>query len=228
MGILVLTTYTIDPPKSAQACVIWLHGLGSSGANMRGVAEALPEMSMAIRHVFVDAPIRPVTLNNHIPMRAWYDLTGLTLENRDDRDGILQSEDALSEIIAAQIQQGFQAQYIYLGGFSQGGAMALFTALRTQYPLGGALALSSYLPLQQECLSSSNQSLPIFIAAGLSDQVVVPIWTKASYEFVKKQGFSDIEYKEYAMEHSICIEEMRDVAQWLQTKMQRTTPQGEN
>lgn len=226
MEILVLTTYTIEPPKPAETCVIWLHGLGSNGENMRGVVEALPEINMAIRHVLVDAPIRPVTVNNRIPMRAWYDLTGFTLEDRDDREGILESESALSEIITAQMQQGFQAQRIYLGGFSQGGAMALFTAMRTQYPLGGVLALSSYLPLQQECVASTNQSLPIFIAAGLSDQVVVPIWTKLSYEFVKKQGFSDIEYKEYPMEHTICIEEIRDVARWLQTQMQPV--QGEN
>ncbi len=226
MEILVLTTYTIEPSKPAKTCVIWLHGLGANGENMRGVVEALPEINMAIRHVLVDAPIRPVTVNNRIPMRAWYDLTGFTLEDRDDREGILESESALSEIITAQMQQGFQAQRIYLGGFSQGGAMALFTAMRTQYPLGGVLALSSYLPLQQECVASTNQSLPIFIAAGLSDQVVVPIWTKSSYEFVKKQGFSDIEYKEYPMEHTICIEEIRDVARWLQTQMQPV--QGEN
>lgn len=218
----MLNTYTDEPQQPAQACVIWLHGLGSSGDNMRGVCQAFPPLTTPIRHVFVDAPVRPVTVNNHMMMPAWYDVTGLTLQDREDRVGILQSEQALDEIIAAQIARGMPANQIYLAGFSQGGAMALLIGLRTQYKLGGVLALSAYLPLQKECATSNHKSLPIFMAVGTADAVVVPAWTKLSYELVKSQGFTQIVWKEYAMEHMICMEEVMDIAQWLQTQIQQS------
>lgn len=218
----MLNTYTDEPQQPAQACVIWLHGLGSRGDNMRGVCQAFPPLTMPIRHVFVDAPVRPVTLNNHMLMPAWYDVSGLTLQDREDRAGILQSEQALDEIIATQITRGMPAHQIYLAGFSQGGAMALLIGLRTQHKLGGVLALSAYLPLQKECTSSNYKSLPIFMAMGTADPVVVPAWTKLSYEFVKSQGFTKVVWKEYAMEHTICMEEVRDIAHWLQTQIQQS------
>ncbi len=227
MEVLVLNFYTEEPRNPANACVIWLHGLGANGEDMRGVVDAFPAMDVSIRHVFVDAPVRPVTLNNRMPMRAWYDLTGLTLQDRDDRDGILQSERALDEIIAAQISQGLQPQQIYLAGFSQGGAMALFMGLRTQRNLGGILALSAYLPLQQECLGSQHKALPIFMAKGMADPIVIPAWTNLSFDFVRTQGFTQVVCKDYAMEHTICLEEIRDAAKWLQTQIQRFVIQGE-
>jgi phospholipase/carboxylesterase len=144
----VLTTYIKESHQPAQACVIWLHGLGADAANMMGVADAFPESFLPIRHVFVDAPLRPVTLNNHMTMRAWYDITGLTLEDREDKEGILQSEQMILEIIAEQVSKGIALNQIYLAGFSQGGAIALFIAMRTRLQLAGVLALSSYLPLQ--------------------------------------------------------------------------------
>lgn len=222
MEYFVLNTYTEEPLQPAQACVIWLHGLGSSGSNMRGVTQAFPSMSIPIRHVFVDAPARPVTLNNHMVMPAWYDVTGLTLQDREDREGILQSEQAVDDIIAVQIAQGLPSHQIYLAGFSQGGAMSLLMGLRTERQLGGVIALSAYLPLQKECVSGTYKTLPIFMAMGTADPVVVPAWTKISYEFVKAQGFADIVWKEYAMEHMICLEEIMDIAQWLQTQIQQS------
>jgi phospholipase/carboxylesterase len=223
----VLNFHTIEPQKPAEACVIWLHGLGANGADMRGVVDAFPAMDVAIRHVFVDAPVRPVTLNNHMSMPAWYDLTGLTLQDRDDQVGILQSERALDEIIALQIDQGFQPQKIYLAGFSQGGAMALFVGLRSQRPLGGIVALSAYLPLRRECSGGQHLTLPIFMATGLADPIVIPAWTKLSYDFVRSQRFSDTICKDYPMGHTICLEEIRDVSHWLQTKIQHSVKQGE-
>lgn len=222
MDNFVLNTFTDEPEQPAQACVIWLHGLGSSGANMHGVLQAMPPMTIPIRHVFVDAPVRPVTLNNHMVMPAWYDVTGLSLQDREDREGILRSEQALHDVIATQIAQGLAEPQIYLAGFSQGGAMALLIGLRTQLKLGGILSLSAYLPLQKECIASKHKDLPIFMAMGTEDPVVVPAWTKLSYEFVKSQGFKQIVWKEYAMEHTICFEEVRDIAQWLQTQIQQS------
>ena len=105
--------------------------------------------------------------------------------------------------------------------------MALFVGLRSQRPLGGIVALSAYLPLQRECSGSQHLTLPIFMAKGLADPIVMPAWTKLSFDFVSSQGFSDAICKDYLMEHTICIEEIRDVAQWLQTKIQQGIKQGE-
>jgi phospholipase/carboxylesterase len=221
MEFFVLNFDTVEPQHPAQACVIWLHGLGASGADMRGVVDELPPLAVPVRHVFVDAPVRPITLNNHMHMPAWYDVTGFTLQDREDREGILASERAIDDIIAAQIAQGFQPQQIYLAGFSQGGAMALLMGLRTQRNLGGVLALSAYLPLQKECVAPKHANLPIFMAMGTLDQVVMPAWTKLSYDFLKSQGLTQIIWKEYAMGHSICMEEVRDISGWLQTQIQR-------
>ncbi len=223
----MLSIYTEEPQEPAQACVVWLHGLGSNGANMRGVVEAFPPLSVPIRHVFVDAPVRPVTLNNHMQMQAWYDITGLSLQDREDRDGILQSERALDDIIAAQITQGIAPQHIFLAGFSQGGAMALFVGLRTQRQLGGIIALSAYLPLQKECLSDEHVILPIFMAMGTADQVVMPAWTKISRDFIVSRGFTRLTWNEYPMGHTICMEEITDIAVWLKTQIGQTVRQGE-
>lgn len=223
----MLTTYIKDAHQPAQACVIWLHGLGADAANMRSVADAFPESVLPIRHVFVDAPMRPVTLNNHMMMRAWYDITGLTLQDREDREGILQSEQMIADIIAEQVAHGFTRKQIYLAGFSQGGAIALLTAMRMRQPLGGVLALSSYLPLQAECSQGDQLALPIFIAAGSLDQVVSPNWTKLSYEFVKARGFTQVTWKEYRMEHSICMEELTDIGHWLKKHITLAMAQGE-
>ncbi len=223
----MLKTYIKESHQPAQACVIWLHGLGADATNMMGVANAFPESVLPIRHVFVDAPLRPVTLNNHMTMRAWYDITGLTLDDREDKKGILQTEQMISEVIAAQVAKGFTLNQIYLAGFSQGGAMALFTAMRTRERLGGVLALSSYLPLQAECTQGDQLALPIFIAAGSLDQVVSPNWTKLSYDFVKARGFTQVTWKEYRMEHSISMEELNDIGHWLKKHITLAAVQGE-
>lgn len=223
----MLTTYTKDASSAAKACVIWLHGLGADGANMMGVADVFPP-GLPIKHVFVDAQIRPVTLNNHIPMRAWYDITGLTLLDREDRHGILQSEQQIEEIIQNEIvNQGFKRTQIYLAGFSQGGAMALFMGMRAQEALGGVMSLSSYLPLHAECLRGNQLSLPIFMAAGSLDQVVLPTWTKAGYDFVKARGYTQVTWKEYRMEHLMCMEEITDVACWLEKHITLAAMPGE-
>lgn len=211
----MLKFFVKESPQPAQACVIWLHGLGSSGENMSAVATAIPHASLALEHVFVDAPVRPVTMNNHMPMRAWYDLTGINLHNRDDRLGILDSEKEINHIITQQIDKGFHSQQIYLAGFSQGGAMALFIGLRTQRLLGGVLSLSAYLPQQVDCTTNHHLNLPIFMAMGRHDPIVLPAWTKLSYDFVISRGFQNVVWKEYPMEHMICMDEIRDMTNWL-------------
>jgi len=194
---------------------------------MQGVVDAFPLNCTPMEHVFIDAAVRPVTMNNHMPMRAWYDLTGLTLQDRDDREGILQSERDINLVIAAQIAKGFRPETIYLAGFSQGGAMALFMGLRTQQKLGGVVALSAYLPQQSECVSNTHLDLPIFMAMGSLDPIVLPAWTKISHEFVVSQGFTNVLWKEYPIEHSICIEEIMDVVSWIEQRIKTVATHGE-
>jgi len=218
--------YVKEPNQPAQACVIWMHGLGSDAQNMMGVADVMPS-TVPLRHVFVDAPVRPVTLNNHMPMRAWYNIVGLKLMDREDREGILQSEKMILDVITGQLAEGFTSKQIYLAGFSQGGAMALFIGLRSIAPLGGVIALSSYLPLISECEQALIPSTPIFMAMGEQDPIVLPSWTRQSYDWLLSQQFKHISWKQYPMEHIICIEEIRDLSHWLGEQVSLVTCGGE-
>lgn len=211
---MFLNVYLKEPQQQAQACVIWLHGLGSNARDMSGVAEQLPA-SLPLRHVFLDAPVRSVTLNNNMSMQAWYDIVGVKLTDREDREGIAESEALIRKVIDNQLRDGFKHEQIYLAGFSQGSAMALITGLRTSAPLGGIMALSGYLPLASECQPALNFNTPILIAAGLFDPVVWPAWTKASFDWLQSHGFTQLTWHDYPMDHSICSEEINDLARWL-------------
>ena len=210
-----MNVYMKDSQQQAQACVLWMHGLGADANDMMGVADQLPLM-LPVRHVFIDAPVRPVTLNNHMPMRAWYDIVGLKLTDREDREGLMRSEDMIRQIIDNQLADGFKLNQIFLAGFSQGGAMALFTGLRSSAPLAGVITLSGYLPLSSECEQAlANGSTPVFMAAGQFDPIVLPAWTKQSFDWLQSRGFQHVAWHEYPMEHSICAQEIRDLAGWL-------------
>ena len=211
---MLLNVYVKDPQQQAQACVIWMHGLGADAQDMMGLATELP-LTVAIRHVFIDAPVRPVTLNNHMPMRAWYDILGMKLTDREDSEGIKQSSTRIRQVIENQLAEGFVSEQIFLAGFSQGGAMALYTGLHSSIPLGGIIALSAYLPLASVCNIVLNLNTPLFVAGGLYDPLVLPAWTNQCVEVLRASGFRRIESREYPMEHTICVEEIRDIAQWL-------------
>lgn len=214
----MLNVYVKEPQQQAQACVIWMHGLGADAQDMAGLAAQLP-VTVAIRHVFIDAPVRPVTINNHVPMRAWYDIVGVKLIDREDHEGILQSELMIRQVIDSQLAEGFVSEQIFLAGFSQGGAMALFTGLQMATPLAGIIALSAYLPLATVCNMSLDNRTPIFAAGGQYDQIVLPAWTKQSVEGLQSRGFQQITWHEYPMEHAICAEEVKDLARWLNTQV---------
>ena len=222
-GGTLLNVYIKEPQQPALACVIWMHGLGADANDMVGVANQL-SLTVPVRHVFIDAPVRPVTLNNHMPMRAWYDIVGMKLTDREDRDGLMRSEGMIRQIIENQVAEGFSSDQIFLAGFSQGGAMALFTGLRSAAPLAGIVTLSGYLPLASECdpvLLHNNT--PVFIAGGRRDPIVLPAWTKQSLDWLQARGFQHIAWHEYSMEHSICAEEMRDLAGWLTSRISSKT-----
>jgi phospholipase/carboxylesterase len=163
----------------------------------------------------MDAPLRPVTLNNGMMMRAWYDIVGMEFTDREDRPGILASQQLIGHVIDTQVAKGFRSDQIFLAGFSQGGAMALFTGLQLNKPLAGVVALSAYLPLARECYVSLDRLTPIFLAGGVFDPLVLPAWTKQSMAKLQSDGFQQIEWHDYPMEHSICAEEVADLADWL-------------
>ena len=211
---MLLNVYVKEPQQPAQACVIWMHGLGADAQDMVGLATQLP-VTVPIRHVFMDAPVRPVTLNNNMPMRAWYNILGMKLTDREDSEGIKQSEVLIRQVMDSQLVEGFLPEQIFLAGFSQGGAMAMYTGLHTSTPLGGVIALSAYIPLASECTMALDKHTPLFIAGGLYDPLVLPAWTQQCVDSLRSEGFHNLVSHQYPMEHSICPDEVIDLAQWL-------------
>jgi phospholipase/carboxylesterase len=203
-----------EPKITAKACVIWMHGLGASAANMLAVATQL-NCSYPIRHVCLEAPIRPVTFNNNQPIPAWYDIYGLRLEDREDHPGIIQSMEAIKAVIVDQHASGIPTERIFLAGFSQGSAMALFTGLQTSLPLAGLICLSGYLPVAHRINPQQSREIPIFIGLGKFDQVVVPAWTLHSIQWLQTHHYMIIEKQEYPMEHAICFDELKAISAWL-------------
>jgi len=191
-GVEPLSVYINDPSEKAYASVIWMHGLGADAQDMVGLAEQLP-LTVAVRHVFIDAPIRPVTINA----------------------GIKASEEIINNVIKSQKEAGFKDKQIFLAGFSQGGAMALHTGLSYSASLGGVIALSAYIPLASTCKIALSKDTPMFLASGIYDQIVLPLWTKKSVEMLQVNGFENISSHEYPMEHNICADEVKDIAHWL-------------
>ena len=208
-----------EPQQQAQACVIWMHGLGADASDMAGLADQLPVNGIPVRHIFLDAPVRPVTINGGMAMRAWYDIVGMQLTDREDQQGITQSAAFIGQVFEDQVNSGMAADKIFLAGFSQGGAMALYTALNMKNSVAGVIALSAYLPLASQCKADLAKTTPIFVASGQFDPIVLPVWTKQSTEWLAKSGYKDISSHSYPMEHSICVEEISDLSQWISKKI---------
>lgn len=208
------------PEGLAQACVIWMHGLGADASDMAGLAEQLIMNDVALRHVFIDAPSRPVTLNGGMVMPAWYDIVGLELTDREDKEGIGQSQSLIRSVIDSQLNDGFTSSQIFLAGFSQGGAMALHTALHMTSRLGGVIALSAYLPLATLTRPLLDKSTPFFMGSGQFDPLVLPLWTQESRNWLLANGYENMAFHLYPMEHSICFEEVKDISLWLSAQIQ--------
>jgi phospholipase/carboxylesterase len=206
--------------KNPLHSIIWLHGLGADGQDFVPIANEL-ELPVAVRYIFPHAPLRPVTINGGFVMRAWYDIAGQSIDMQQDAAGIRASQSMVEEIIAREVAHGIAPRNIFLAGFSQGGAIALHTALRQAVPLGGVLALSSYLPLAESSareLSEQSKATPVFMAHGRSDPVVPYALGVASRDALLEFGHA-VEWHEYAMQHSVCEEELRDIAVWLTQKI---------
>ncbi len=214
-----MSVYVRGAQQDAQTCIIWMHGLGADSTDMMGIADQL-QGEKNIKHVFIDAPIRPVTLNGGMMMRAWYDIVGMQLTDREDEEGINQSRQMINRAIEEQRQAGFTYRQIVLAGFSQGGAIALHTALNTAEHLGGVIALSAYLPLARTTDPVLDKTTPFFIGSGQFDPIVLPQWTQHSKEWLSAQGYTHISSHLYPMEHSVSFAEINDLSSWISQHLQ--------
>ena len=217
----LLEAVEIETGTNPAAAVIWMHGLGADGNDFVPIVRELKlAATPAVRFVFPHAPMRPVTINNGYVMRAWYDVTYGDLEGkskRPDETGVRASEQEIVKLIAKEQARGIDSEKIVLAGFSQGGALALQTGLRYPEKLAGIMALSTYLPLAETLAreaAEANKRTPIFMAHGTHDPVVSYAWGSASRRMLDDLGYP-VEWREYPMQHSVCLEEVDDVAVWL-------------
>jgi phospholipase/carboxylesterase len=220
----ILPHITFDTAPSPRHSIIWLHGLGADGADFLPIAEEL-NLPVPVRFIFPHAPKQPVSLNGGLIMRAWYDISENDLlikpENnfkiKQDAAGIRASQAEIEKLIAQEKQRGVSSSNIFLAGFSQGGVIALQTGLRHKDRLGGILALSTYLALTDtlnEEASIASNATPIFMAHGLYDPVVLYVFGKSSRDLLIQQGYQ-VKWHDYAMQHSVCQEEVSDMGEWL-------------
>jgi phospholipase/carboxylesterase len=203
---------------AVSASVIWLHGLGADGHDFVPIVPELhlPD-TLPVRFIFPNAPHRPVTLNNGYVMRAWYDIKALALRAEEDAAGIRASEMLVRDLIQAEVAAGIKASRIVIAGFSQGGAIALQTALRYPQRLAGVLPLSTYLPLRDSLAaeaSAANADIPVLMCHGRQDTVVPVQLGERSRDALLTQGYA-VDFRYYDMPHSVCAEEIRDIGLWL-------------
>jgi phospholipase/carboxylesterase len=199
-----------------QYSVIWLHGLGADGHDFVPVAHELA-LTIPIRFIFPHAPQIPITINGGYIMPAWYDIYALTRGGPQDEAGIQRSQAEVDALIRQQIALGIPAERILLVGFSQGGAIALHTALRYPQRLAGVIALSTYLPVSASLdleKTQVNQDLPIFMAHGSFDEIIALDTGVASRLALQKRGYN-VQWHEYAMAHSVCGDEIADIRQFI-------------
>ncbi len=207
----------IEPEKTADACVIWLHGLGADRYDFMPVAEALQQSLLSTRFVLPQAPTRAVTVNGGYEMPSWYDIKAMSPARAIDRDQLEGSAQRILSLIEQQRDSGIDPARIFLAGFSQGGAVVLHTAfLRWEGPLGGVLALSTYAPTFSEdmTLSASQQRIPVYCLHGHYDEVVQNAMGRTAYEHLKAQGVTAA-WQEYPMGHEVLPQEIADIGVWL-------------
>jgi len=219
---MVLPAVELETKPKPRHSVIWLHGLGADGHDF---APIIPELVAkdwpAIRFVFPHAPVRPVTINNGMKMRAWYDIAGTDIASRQDETGVRESVAQLDALIAREADRGVPAERVILAGFSQGGAVVLAGGVRHARRLGGVVALSTYLPIAEKTAaerSVANAELPIFMGHGSHDQVVPQTLGTRSRDVLRGLGYS-VDWHSYPMAHQVNAEEIADLRQWLAVRL---------
>lgn len=210
----------IEPRRAADATVIWLHGLGADGHDF---APIVPELRLpatfAVRFVFPHAPRIPVTINGGMIMPAWYDIRSLGGENRRDHDELLASAAAITALIEREVERGIDTRRIVLAGFSQGGAVALHTALSHAKPLAGLLVMSSYFATHHSiAVAAANRQLPILVQHGSQDPMVPEPMGRHTVAALGQLGLAP-EYQTYPMAHAVCPQQIQAISLWLQQRL---------
>jgi phospholipase/carboxylesterase len=219
---MLLETVEQETGAQPQWTVLWLHGLGADGHDF---APIVPELVRphwpALRFVFPHAPVRPVTINNGVRMRAWYDIVSMDFATRADSAGIEESVAQVEALVAREAGRGIPASRLLLAGFSQGGAIALAAGLRRSEPLAGLIALSTYLPGGAEMAASRHPNAvaqPVFYAHGQGDPVIPGQLGLASAQVLDRAGF-EVEWHAYPMAHQVCAQEISDLGDWLERRL---------
>ena len=215
MTLPCVVTETAPDPSHA---IIWLHGLGADGHDFVPIVpELLRRDWPALRFVFPNAPVRPVTINGGVPMRAWYDIVDMDLANRADEAGVAESMRQVEALVAREAGRGVPRSRVVLAGFSQGGAVTLAAGLRSAEPLAGLVALSTYVPSAHKAraaLAEGAARQPVFMGHGSQDPVVPFQAGQQSAALLRELGFQ-VDWHAYPMPHSVCAEEIRDLGDWL-------------
>jgi phospholipase/carboxylesterase len=211
-------TVEVEPQGPARCSVVWLHGLGADGHDFEAI---VPELGLpgdlGVRFVFPHAPVRPVTPNGGMRMRAWYDILGLDHGSRQDEPGIRESAEIAHGLVRRERARGVRADRVVLAGFSQGGAIALFAGLRHPERLAGILALSTYLPLPGALDAEAhpaNAAVEVFMAHGRHDPLVPLSLAEQSKDALRRRG-QTVDFRTYAMPHSVSAEEIADIRVFL-------------
>ncbi len=208
----------VETGPNPSGCVIWLHGLGADGYDFVPIVKELEQLGLpSTRFVFPHAPKIPVSINGGYVMRAWYDIRNVDLQRQEDETGVRQSQATLESLIEDQIALGFKPGQIVLAGFSQGGAIVYQTGVRTAHKLAGLIALSTYLPCEGSLnaeLNSNNTDTPVLAAHGEQDNIVLMERGEKAVKLLRDKGFS-VDWHTYPMAHSVCGEEVVEIADFL-------------
>ncbi len=213
-----LDSIIIETQAQPDAAIIWLHGLGADGNDFVPIVEQLQLPShYAVRFIFPHAPVRPISINQGYPMPGWYDVSSLSIVEQEDEAGIKESSAILKQLCEEQEANGIDSERIVIAGFSQGGAIALHCGCRYPKPLAGIMALSTYLALPDSLsdeISDCANETPVFMAHGRQDEVVAYEYGKQGMELLQVHDI-DVNWYEYDMGHSVCLEEIHHIRQWL-------------
>ncbi len=208
----------IETGANPTGTVIWMHGLGADGHDFEPIVpELVRPGERALRFVFPHAPVRPITLNRGYPMRAWYDIISIERNGTQDESGIRASAATVEKLIRRENERGIPSNRIVLAGFSQGGAMTLYSGTRYSQQLAGMLALSCYMLLETTFSAertAANHATPIFMGHGIQDPMVSLRLGEETRQMLEREGYS-VEWHAYPMPHSVCPQEVADIAAWL-------------
>lgn len=214
----LLPAIEMETRPQPDSAVIWLHGLGADGNDFAPIVEQLRlPASAAIRFIFPHAPTMPVTVNGGFVMPAWYDILEMQIDRKVDQPGLLASVKAIGGFIDRELARGIAGKRLVIAGFSQGGAVAYHLALSHATPLGGLLAMSTYLATADILsYSPANKEIPIKIQHGTHDPIVPEALGRQAAARLTREGYQ-VSYQSYPMEHSVCPAQINDISQWLQT-----------